>query len=185
MKEEIEDMNFTELCECARAQFYSILSDDDFESPDALSKALEAIEHDKGYRCRYQVRAFMVLRGCVRIPQRIFTVADLSEFTGLSKDVVGDCIRRWVKYDFRYVTRLPKRVGLGGACRYKVRKHGIETYIALKHMVGKNFALNRTRHSINGKRTRYIPKKVDGYFFITEVGKAKGITSEDLPQLVI
>lgn len=178
MKDDIMDMNFHELCECIKSQYNDLLPESAYESPENLIKAMKVIEEDRGYRSRYNVRAYMVLRGCVCIPQRIFSVDDVAEFTGLPKDVVGDCIRRWIKYDFRYLTRLPKRTGLCGAYRYKLCKHGSETYLALRHRISKNFTLNRMKD-------KYSPKKTDCYFFITKIGKVKGLTEDDLPKLVI
>lgn len=176
MKDEIENMTFEELCECVKAQYGNILPESAYDSPGSLSEALTDIERNKGYRNRYNVTAFMILQACVRMPQRIFTVADIADYTGLSKHTISECIRRWIKYDFRYLTRLPKRRGIGGGYQYKIRKHGIETYMALKKRILKGFDLNRMQRR---------PKRTDCYFHITEVGKAKGITEADLPQIVI
>ncbi len=178
MKEEIMDMNFKELCECIRQQCNDILPESAYESPMNLIKALKVIESDRGYRSRYNVRAYIILRTCVCIPQSIFTVDDLSEFTGLPRQWISNCIARWQKYNFRYLTRLPKRVGIGGSYRYKLRRHGRETYLVLRHRIQKGFTLNRMKD-------RYSPKRADGYFFITQIGRAKGITEDDLPKLLI
>jgi hypothetical protein len=176
MKDNIEEMTFKELCECVKSQWNNLLLESAYESPERLSEALQTINEDLGYRSRYNVRAYMILRGCVCIPLYIFTVDDLAEFTGLPKPWISNCIARWQKYNFRYLTRLPKRVGIGGSYRYKLRKHGADTYLALKHRIKRNYDLNRMK---------YIPKKIDSYFFITEVGKAKGLTEADLPKLRI
>jgi hypothetical protein len=178
MVDNIEDMTFEDICKRVKSQYNDLIPKSAYSSPEKLSEALQAINEARGYRSRYNVRAYMVLRGCVCIPKRIFTVDDLTEFTGLPKDVVGDCIRRWIKYDFRYLTRLPKRTGLGGAYRYKLRCHGIETYLDLRIRISKNITLNRMRD-------KYSPKRADSYFFITQIGRAKGITEDDLPKLVI
>jgi hypothetical protein len=182
MKDEIMDMTFAEICERVKIQYNNILPESAYDSPESLVQALAAIEKDKGYRNRYNVTAFMILQACVRMPKLIFTVADIAEYTGLSKYRISECIRRWIKYNFRYLTRLPKRRGLGGAYHYKLRKHGFSTYLSLKKHILRGFALNRMR----GMRgMRYIPKKIDGYFYITEVGRAKGLTQEDLPQIIL
>ena len=176
MTEEIADMTFQELCECIRVQYGNILHENVYDNPESLSQALKDIEKDRGYYHRYQVTAFRVLQACVRMPQRIFMVADIATYTGLSKHTISETIRRWIKYDFRYLTRLPKRRGIGGGYQYKIRKHGIETYIALKKRIRRGFDLNQMQR---------IPKRTDCYFYITDVGRAKGLTEADLPQLVI
>ncbi len=172
-------MGFEELCKCIREQFGSILPENAYNNPESLSEALAAIDKDKGYRHRYNVTAFLILRACVRMPMIIFTVADIAEFTCISKHRVSECIRRWIKFDFRYLTRLPKRRGLGGCYRYKLRKHGFDTYMSLKKHIKRNFALNRMH------KNRYIPKKTDSYYYITAIGRAKGLTQEDLPQIIL
>jgi DNA-binding MarR family transcriptional regulator len=176
MKEEIEVMSFQKLCECFKSQYNNILPESAYDSPENLSHALKDIEKDKGYRHRYNVTAFLILQACMRMPKLIFTVADIAECTGLDKQRISDCIRRWQKFNYHYLTRLPNRIGLGGAYRYKILKHGIETYMALKKRIRRSFSLNRMQD---------IPKKIDCYFYITDVGKAKGITEADLPQIVI
>ena len=176
MTAEIEVMTFEELCGCIKAQYGDILPENAYDSPESLSQALKDIEEDKGYRHRYNVTAFLILQACMRMPKLIFTVADIAEYSGLDKQRVSDCIKRWIKYDFRYLTRLPKRRGIGGAYSYKIRKHAIETYISLKKRIVKGFDLNRMQRT---------PKRTDCYFYITDVGKAKGITEADLPQIVI
>jgi hypothetical protein len=176
MKDEIMDMTFAEICERVKIQYNNILPESAYDSPESLVQALAAIEKNKGYRNRYNVTAFMILQACVRMTKLIFTVADIAEYTQLPKKIVSDCINRWQRFDFRYLTRLPKRRGLGGAYRYKLRKHGIETYMALKKRIRRSFSLNRMQ---------YIPKKIDCYFYITEIGRAKGITEADLPQIII
>ena len=138
-------MGFEELCECIRDKFGNILPDNAYDSAESLSQAMAAIDKDKGYRHRYNVTAFLILQACVRIPKIIFTVADISAYTGLSKHRISECIRRWIKYNFRYFTRLPKRRGLGGSYNYKLRKHGFDTYMSLKKHIKRNFALNRMR----------------------------------------
>jgi len=172
MTEEIENMSFKDLCTLVKGKYNDLLLESAYESPESLSRALEAIKENKGFKLRYQVRTYLILRACVKMPQRIFTVMDISKHSGLSKNQVSECISRWMKYDFRYITQLPKRKGLGGAYRYKLRKHGTEVYIALKHRIRKGYDLNRMK---------YIPEKIDCYYFITEVGKAKGLTEADLP----
>ena len=176
MTEEIADMTFQELCECIRVQYGNILPENVYDNPESLSQALKDIERDKGYRNRYNVTAFMILQACVRMPKLIFTVADIAEYSGLDKQRISDCIRRWQKFNYHYLTRLPNRIGLGGAYRYKILKHGIETYMALKKRIRRSFSLNRMQ---------YIPKKIDCYFYINKVGRAKGLTEADLPQIVI
>jgi hypothetical protein len=61
MKEEIEDMSFEEICECVKSQYSDHLPESSYESPESLSEALQSIEEDRGYRSRYNVRAYMVL----------------------------------------------------------------------------------------------------------------------------
>ncbi|HZK70735.1 MAG TPA: helix-turn-helix domain-containing protein [Clostridia bacterium] len=175
MTEEIANMTFEELCACVKSQYNNILPESAYESPESLSEALKDIEKDKGYRNRYNVTAFMILQACVRMQQRIFTVADIADYTGLSKHTISECIRRWIKYDFRYLTRLQKRIK-AGAYKYKIRKHGIETYIALKKRIRRGFDLNQMQRT---------PRRIDCYFYINDIGKAKGLTEADLPQIVI
>lgn len=175
MKEEITNMTFEELCECVKSQYNNILPESAYDNPESLVRAMKVIEKDKGYEHRYNVRAFLILQACVQLPQLIITVDDIADYTGLSKHTISDCIHRWQKFNYHYLTRLPKRIGLGGAYRYKILKHGIETYMALTKRIRRSFSLNRMQ---------YIPKKIDCYFYINKVGRAKGLTEADLPQIV-
>jgi hypothetical protein len=168
-------MSFQELCECVKAQYGNILSNNSYETPENLSLALEVIENNKGYKHKYQLRTYFILRACVKMPQLVFTVADIAAYSGLSEKQVTDCINRWIKFNFRYLTRLPKR-GKGNFYRYRLRKHGTETYIALKHLIRLGFELNRLK---------YIPEKIDSYYYISKPGELKGLTEADLPEIDI
>jgi hypothetical protein len=123
-----------------QALYGNILVESAYESPESLVKYMTVIEEDKGYHHRYNVRALIILQARVRVPKLIFTVADIAEYTGLSKHTTSECIRRWMKYDFRYLTRLPKRIK-DGAYKYKIRKHSLETYMSLKKRIRRNLDL--------------------------------------------
>jgi hypothetical protein len=168
----IDDTKFEELKEHIRSKYGSLLPDGSYDSPESLYKALEAMQKHTGYSLVYNARAYKVLEAAVHSPL-VFTTRDLSERSGLPLHSVSDCIYRWQKYHYKYLTRLPKR-RTHGANRYKLRKWGVATYLDWKNRI--------QRHNFELNRGRYSPKKVDCYFVVNKYGKFMGLTNDDLPK---
>jgi hypothetical protein len=146
----IDEKNFEELKVLLQKDYEGILPEDSFDKPEKLYEALETLSKHKGYSHIFNARAFKVLDAAVHLPL-VFTCRDLADYSGLSLHTVSDCIYRWQKYHYKYLTRLPKK-NAHGANRYKLRKWGVTTYINWKNRVQKNFDLNRQK---------YVPEKVN------------------------
>jgi hypothetical protein len=167
-----DDKNFGELKELIRSKYGSLLPHSSYDSPESLYKALEALQKHAGYSHLYNARAYKVLEAAVHSPL-VFTTRDLSERSGLPLHSVSDCIYRWQKYHYKYLTRLQKKT-THGANRYKLRKRGVRTYLDWKNRI--------QRHNFELNRRRYSPKKVDCYFVVNKYGKFMGLTNDDLPK---
>jgi hypothetical protein len=163
------DLNFDEFKALLQNKYKNILPEDVFDSPEKLYEVLEAFQ--TGYSHIFNARAYRILEAAVNLPL-VFTCRDLADYSGLSEHSVSDCIYRWQKYNYKYLTRLPKKTA-HGANRYKLRSWGVATYIDLK---------NRIIHSFDLNRQKYIPKKVNSYFVVNKYGKLIGLTEADLPK---
>jgi hypothetical protein len=168
---DIDETKFEELKELIRSKYGSLLSDSNYDSPESLYKALEALQMHAGYSHIYNARAFKVLEAAVHSPL-VFTTRDLSERSGLPLHCVSDFMFRCTKYHYKYFTRLPKRT-LHGANRYKLRKWGVASYLNWKNRVQQNFCLNRHK---------YVPEKVNSYYVVNKYGRILGLNEEDLPK---
>ena len=168
---EEDDITFEELRAVLYDEYKGLIPDKSFQSPQSLYKALEASQKHTGYSHIFNARAYKVLEAALYSPL-VFTCRDLADYSGLSLHTVSDCIYRWQKYHYKYLTRLPKKTA-HGANRYKLRKWGVKTYINWK---------NRIKHNLDLNRQRYSPKKVECYFVVNKFGKYIHLTEEDLPK---
>lgn len=166
-----EDLTFEQLRELIRNEYSELFPDDSFDSPETLLQALEDLSNHTGYKHIFNARAYRVLKAAVYLPM-IFTCRDISDYSGLPLKSVQDCISIWNRYNYKYLTKLPKRTPRHEN-RYKLRKWGMRTYLEMKKRIKRNFCLNRGRYS---------PEKVSSYFVLDKYGRLMGLTEDDLPK---
>jgi len=178
MSTEINDLTFSELCERVKSDYGDKLPDSAYESVEKLIEGLKSIEEEEhlfgykngsGYYHKGNVLKARLLEYGYKVYPKEFTVAEASEALGIAKKKISDILSYYHRQGFPYFSRLPKKLA-GGACRYKIRKVGVDTLLKYRKRMARNFDLNCVRT---------YPIKVDAYIGVTRYGKSIGMTLDD------
>jgi len=178
MSTEINDLTFSELCTRIKKDYGDKLPDSAYNSPQALIEAMKCIQEEEhlfgykngsGYYHKGNVLKARLLEYGYKVYPKEFTVAEASEALGIEKKKISDALNHYHEHKLPYFSRLRKKLA-GGACRYKIRKVGIDTLFKYRKRMVRGFDLNCCRT---------YPKKVDAYIGVTRYGKSIGMTLED------
>lgn len=133
------------------------------------------------------------------------TTFDIERITGIDRHKIKSAMyhyqnikkRNGTEIKLPYITRLPKRVGRGGAYRYKITKKGIAAYFDYLARIKRGVSLNRVGESLHKPKhmetygkypakikteedQQLLPEQLLPYYSLTTYALQEGITRKTI-----